>query len=136
MAVSQEEHLKELSKGYPKHHLIIVLDGAPSHRSEQITHPENISLLMLPPYSPELDPSEAGEVVPRVQAKVVKQDLRDGRRAARGAYPDACALLGEPRPPQTPHRLLLVDRSRGGVVTLIARNGIIVRQPRPETFSP
>jgi transposase len=35
-----------------------VLDGAPSHRSEQITHPENISLLMLPPYSPELDPAE------------------------------------------------------------------------------
>lgn len=53
-----ELFLKELSKAYPNHHLIIVLDGAPSHRSEQITHPENISLLRLPPYSPELDPAE------------------------------------------------------------------------------
>jgi transposase len=53
-----EIFLAELSKAYPDHHLLIVLDGAPSHRSEQITHPENISLLMLPPYSPELDPAE------------------------------------------------------------------------------
>ncbi len=53
-----EMFFAELSKSYPEHHLIIVLDGAPSHRSEQITHPENISLLMLPPYSPELDPVE------------------------------------------------------------------------------
>jgi DDE superfamily endonuclease len=48
-----EVFLDELSKGYPEHHLLVVLDGAPSHRSEQIAHPENISLLMLPPYSPE-----------------------------------------------------------------------------------
>ena len=53
-----EMFFEELSKAYPKHHLIIVLDGAPSHRSFQIARPENISLLMLPPYSPELDPAE------------------------------------------------------------------------------
>ncbi len=53
-----ELFLKEISKAYPKQHLLIVLDGAPSHRSEQIAHPENISLLRLPPYSPELDPAE------------------------------------------------------------------------------
>ncbi len=39
---------------YPEHHhlLIVLEDGAPSHRSsEQIAHPENISLIiMLPPY--------------------------------------------------------------------------------------
>jgi hypothetical protein len=53
-----EIFLDELSKAYPEHHLLVVLDGAPSHRSEQIAHPENISLIMLPPYSPELDPAE------------------------------------------------------------------------------
>ena len=53
-----EIFLDELSKAYPEHHLIIVLDGAPSHRSERISHPENVSLVMLPPYSPELDPAE------------------------------------------------------------------------------
>lgn len=50
--------LEELSKTYPDHHLLIVLDGAPSHRSERISHPENVSLQILPPYSPELDPAE------------------------------------------------------------------------------
>jgi transposase len=50
--------LDELSRTYPDHHLLVVLDGVPSHRSEQIIHPENISLIMLPPYSPELDPAE------------------------------------------------------------------------------
>jgi transposase len=53
-----EMFFEELSKTHPDQHLLIMLDGAPSHRSEQITHPENISLLMLPPYSPELDPAE------------------------------------------------------------------------------
>ena len=56
--MSREMFFDELSKAYPDHHLLVVLDGAPSHRSERITHPENISLVMLPPYSPELDPAE------------------------------------------------------------------------------
>ncbi len=50
--------LEELSKVYPDHHLLVVLDGAPSHRSQQIAHPENVSLLLLPPYSPQLAPAE------------------------------------------------------------------------------
>ena len=50
--------LDELSKRYADQHLLVVLDGAPSHRSERIAHPENISFLRLPPRSPELDPAE------------------------------------------------------------------------------
>jgi hypothetical protein len=53
-----EVFLDELSKRYPDEHLLLVLDGAPSHRSERIVYPHNISFLMLPPYSPELDPAE------------------------------------------------------------------------------
>src|ERR671916_3539918 len=53
-----EVFLDELSKRYPDHHLLVVLDGAPSHRSERIVHPENISFPRLPPRSPELDPAE------------------------------------------------------------------------------
>ena len=50
-----EVFLDGLSKRYPDEHLLLVLEGAPSHRSEQIVYPQNISFLMLPPYSPELD---------------------------------------------------------------------------------
>ncbi len=50
--------LNRLSEAYPNDHLIVVLDGAPSHRSGEIVRPENVSLLELPAYSPELDPVE------------------------------------------------------------------------------
>jgi transposase len=50
--------LNQLSEAYPNDHLIVVLDGAPSHRSKEIASPENVSLLELPAYSPELDPVE------------------------------------------------------------------------------
>ena len=53
-----EVFLEELSKRYSDHHLLVVLDGAPSHRSEQIEHPQNITFVQLPPRSPELDPAE------------------------------------------------------------------------------
>ena len=53
-----EVFLDELSKRYPDEHLLLVLDGAPSPRSEQIAYPENITFLMLPPRSPELSPAE------------------------------------------------------------------------------
>jgi transposase len=36
----------------------LVLDGAPNHRCSGLLLPGNISLLFLPPYSPELNPKE------------------------------------------------------------------------------
>jgi hypothetical protein len=50
--------VEHLSEAYAEHHLVVVLDGAPSHTSSQITLPENVSLLRLPAYSPELNPVE------------------------------------------------------------------------------
>jgi transposase len=38
--------------------IVLVLDGAGWHRSEQLRVPQGIHLLFLPPYSPELQPSE------------------------------------------------------------------------------
>lgn len=53
-----EIFLNRLGEAHPDEHLIVVLDGAPSHRSEEIGYPQNVSLLRLPAYSPELDPVE------------------------------------------------------------------------------
>jgi transposase len=50
--------LDRLSEAYPDHQVLVVLDGAPSHRSEEIVWPENVDFLRLPAYSPELDPVE------------------------------------------------------------------------------
>ena len=53
-----EEFLGRLGEVYADHRLVVVLDGAPSHTSKEIEPPENVSLLPLPSYSPELNPVE------------------------------------------------------------------------------
>ena len=54
-----QSFLEEISEAaYSENHLLIVLDSAPSHRSEQIVCPDNVELLRLPAYSPELNPVE------------------------------------------------------------------------------
>ena len=50
--------LAELSAHYPNHHIALVLDGAASHSGKTLCVPDNISLIPLPPYSPELNPVE------------------------------------------------------------------------------
>jgi transposase len=53
-----EAFLEDLGEAYADHHLLLVLDGAPSHTSGQVELPENVSLMRLPSYSPELNPVE------------------------------------------------------------------------------
>src|SRR5215210_1819669 len=65
-------------------------------------------------------------MVPRVQATVVEQDVRERGPDPRSADEDAAPLLGRAHPPQTAHRLLVVDRGGGGgTMTSIDRNGIM-----------
>jgi hypothetical protein len=51
-------HLKEISIRYPDNHIVLVWDGAGSHRCDELEVPENMTLIELPPYSPELNPTE------------------------------------------------------------------------------
>ena len=52
-------HLAEISAVVaPGAHAVLVLDGAGWHSSAALVVPENITLLPLPPYSPELNPVE------------------------------------------------------------------------------
>jgi hypothetical protein len=50
--------LKEVSERYPDNHIAMVMDGAASHRAGDLEIPEHMTLLHLPPYSPELNPQE------------------------------------------------------------------------------
>ena len=52
-------HLAEIARTVePGVHASLVLDGAGWHSSKTLAVPDNISLLPLPPYSPELNPVE------------------------------------------------------------------------------
>ena len=48
--------LNVLSRRFGRHYILFVLYGAPNHRCVNLVVPDNISLLFLPPYSPELNP--------------------------------------------------------------------------------
>ena len=51
-------YLDELSEEKPAEFKIIVLDNGAFHKAKVLKIPENIALVFLPPYSPELNPAE------------------------------------------------------------------------------
>lgn len=53
-----EAYLQELSQRTPRKYIILVIDNAGFHASQNITIPNNIKLLRIPPYAPELNPAE------------------------------------------------------------------------------
>ena len=50
--------LASVSTRHPDELITMVIDGAPSHCSGQLIVPENMTLVKLPPYAPELNPVE------------------------------------------------------------------------------
>jgi hypothetical protein len=50
--------LHQVARRHANEFVIMVLDGAPSHRGGKLVVPENMRLIALPPYSPELNPAE------------------------------------------------------------------------------
>lgn len=50
--------LDEFSKEDPDEFKIILLDNGAFHKAAQLRMPDNIRLLFIPPYSPELNPAE------------------------------------------------------------------------------
>ena len=58
-AQAMNAHLAEISRTVAAGaHAILVLDGAGWHGSKALRVPDNITLLLLPPYAPELNPIE------------------------------------------------------------------------------
>jgi transposase len=50
--------LAQVSAKHPRQFIVMVVDGASSHVCKDLVVPENIRLLRLPPYAPELNPQE------------------------------------------------------------------------------
>ena len=50
--------LDEVSVRHPENRIVMILDGAGWHKSSTLKIPENMRLVSLPPYSPELNPVE------------------------------------------------------------------------------
>ena len=52
------EFLAQVSAAHPRDLIIMILDGASSHRAKDLIIPRNIRLVRLPAYAPELNPQE------------------------------------------------------------------------------
>jgi len=52
------EFLSQVSQAHSAELIVMVLDGASSHKAKDLVIPENMRLLALPPYAPELNPQE------------------------------------------------------------------------------
>ena len=50
--------LLQVSETHKNEFIVMVVDGASSHKSKELNIPGNVSLVRLPPYSPELNPAE------------------------------------------------------------------------------
>ena len=50
--------LSQVSQAHPQEFIVMVVDGASSHRAKELIVPENVRLIPLPGYSPELNPQE------------------------------------------------------------------------------
>lgn len=50
--------LTQASEAHKGEFIVMVVDGASSHKSKELKIPENMSLVLLPPYFPELNPTE------------------------------------------------------------------------------
>jgi len=56
---AMQKHLEEISASVAATaHGVVVMDGAGWHKSVALNIPGNLSILFLPPYSPELNPTE------------------------------------------------------------------------------
>jgi len=56
--VQMAAFLSQVSQAHPQEFLVMVVDGASSHKAKELIVPENVRLIRLPGYSPELNPQE------------------------------------------------------------------------------
>jgi hypothetical protein len=85
---AMEAHLAEISRRVTAGaHAVLVLDGAAWHTSPNLRVPDNISLLPLPRYSPELNPVE--NVWEFLRANFLSHRVWDGSAAIVDACCDA-----------------------------------------------
>ena len=57
-SIAMNVFLTELKKQHPHEHVFVVVDNAPCHKPKWVRDIEGLTVVFLPPYSPELNPAE------------------------------------------------------------------------------
>jgi transposase len=88
---SFQAFLDALARRLARQDILLVLDGAPNHRSRDLVVPDNIALLYLPPYSPELNPKE--NLWDEIREKVFKNYALKSMNAVRAKLREAILYI-------------------------------------------
>ena len=83
--------LQALARKFARQDILLVLDGAPNHRCGDLAVPANITLLYLPPYSPELNPKE--NLWDEIREKIFKNYALKSIRAVRAKLKQAILYI-------------------------------------------
>lgn len=81
-------YLERLAKSLKGKKVILVLDGAAWHKSHALKVPQNIELLYLPPYSPELNPVE--KLWQFIKSKIIRNKFYNNIKELEAA---TCAFI-------------------------------------------
>jgi len=57
-AFCMQMFLEAVASKFKGEYIAMIIDGAPNHRAKNLKVPPNMTLIFLPPYSPELNPKE------------------------------------------------------------------------------
>jgi hypothetical protein len=57
-AETMSAFLRQVSQAHPVDLIVMVVDGASSHRANDLVVPEDVRLVSWPPYAPEMNPQE------------------------------------------------------------------------------
>jgi transposase len=92
-----QSFLDVLSRRFSRQDILLVLDGAPNHRCGDLAVPDNVTLLFLPPYAPELNPKE--NIWDEIREKIFKNYALKSIDAVQSKLEEA--ILYIERNPQT-----------------------------------
>ena len=88
---SFQAFLQVLARRFARQDILLVVDGAPNHRRGDLNVPGNITLLYLPPYSPELNPTE--NIWDEIREKIFKNYALKSMNAVRAKLEHAILYL-------------------------------------------
>ena len=83
--------LDAVSTQFQHEYIAMVIDGAPNHRSQYLKVPDNMTLIFLPPYSPELNPKE--NIWDEIREKIFKNYALKSMRQVERKLCDAALYI-------------------------------------------
>src|SRR6202166_2839365 len=83
--------LDVLARKFARQDILLVLDGAPNHRCGDLAVPDNVTLLFLPPYAPELNPKE--NLWDEIREKIFKNLALKSMNAVRAKLREAVLYI-------------------------------------------